>query len=575
MSETHGGNDRPVLPQLAAAHLRLEDLLGELQERSVVISAAADRLRVLLETVLAVGAGLELPGVLRAIVEGACRLTDARYGALGVIGPGGGDLIEFVTAGVDDETRARIGHEPEGHGILGLLIREPRPLRLPNLSMHPDAFGFPPNHPPMTSFLGVPVRVRDVVFGNLYLTEKQGADEFSEIDEELVGALAVAAGIAIENARLYDEGQRREHLLGSIATINRSLLAGQGTSAALDDIATSAREIAGADNVGILVAESDKTLRVVASDGDRSSEVLGSTLPIAGTAAGDSFSTLQVQRVEDASSDPRIHAAAIEGTTPGEAVYVPLTGQDACLGVLRVSRHKGSAQFDDREIRIIETFAHQAALAIELARSRDDRDLLERLEDRERIARNLHDTVIQRLFAVGMMLQAIAPTATRDTDKARLVQAVDEIDETIREIRTSIFALEAHQHRGLRADVLELVHDIAERSELTPYIDFDGAIDAGIPSDVIPDLLAVLRETLSNAARHAKARNISVRLSSIDGVELRVSDDGVGLPEDLARRSGLANLARRAESWGGELLIDSGPQEGTTITWRIPAGGEG
>jgi len=182
--ERESGDPQPALPQLAAAHLRLEELLSELQDRAVVISAAADRLRILLEAVLAVGTGLDLPSVLRSIVEGACRLADAKYGALGVISPDGSHLIEFVTVGVDDEERKRIGHEPEGLGILGLLIRVPRPLRVSNLAQHPDSFGFPPNHPPMTSFLGVPVRVRDVVFGNLYLTEKQGADEFSEVDED-------------------------------------------------------------------------------------------------------------------------------------------------------------------------------------------------------------------------------------------------------------------------------------------------------------------------------------------------------------------------------------------------------
>jgi signal transduction histidine kinase len=564
-----------MLPQFSAAHLRLEELLGELQERAVVISAAADRLRVLLETVLTVGAGLELPAVLRAIVEGACRLVDAQYGALGVIGPDGDHLIEFVTVGVDDDARSRIGHEPEGHGILGLLIRDPRPIRLPDIARHPDSFGFPPNHPPMTSFLGVPIRVRDVVFGNLYLTEKQGADEFSEVDEELVGALAVAAGIAIENARLYDDRQRREHLLESIAQINRDLLAGQAHGSALTDIASSAMEIAGADSVGILIAESDVMLRVAASHGDHADNVRGSALPVAGTAAGDAFEHRRVQRVEDAESDPRVHIDALEGSTPGEVIYVPLTGQDACLGVLRVSRRKGSVPFGAREIQVIETFAHQAALAVELARSRDDRYLVGRLEDRERIARNLHDTVIQRLFAVGMMLQAIAPNVARDTDRDRLVQAVDEIDETIREIRTSIFALEAHHRPGLRAEILELVHDAADNASLEPHITFDGAIDAGMPDDVAADLIAVLREALSNIVRHAHARRVDVYVSSTEGIELRITDDGVGLPEVMTRRSGLANLVHRAEDHGGTCRIESRTGEGTTITWRVPSDSNG
>jgi signal transduction histidine kinase len=575
VSESESGDPQPALPQLAAAHLRLEDLLTELQERAVVISAAADRLRILLEAVLAVGTGLDLPSVLRAIVQGACRLADAKYGALGVISPDGGHLIEFVTIGVDDEERKRIGPEPEGHGILGLLIRDPRPLRLANLAQHLDSFGFPPNHPPMTSFLGVPVRVRDVVFGNLYLTEKQGADEFSEVDEELIGALAVAAGIAIENARLYDERQRREQLLEAIAEINRDLLAGSQVETALDNIAIRALVIGAADSVAILLAEPDTDLRVVASHGDDAAEIRHAVVPIAGTAAGDAFTTGQPQRSDDPTSDPRVHLDALGGSAPGEIVYLPLSGQDARLGVLRVGRAKGGAAFNQREILVIETFARQAALAVELARSRDDRDLLGRLEDRERIARNLHDTVIQRLFAVGMMLQAIAPSATRETDKARLVQAVDEIDETIREIRTSIFALEAHQRRGLRAEIFDLVHEIADRADLEPHITFDGPIDSGIESNVVPDLLAVLREALSNVVRHAQATSVEIFVSSTDGIELRVSDDGVGIDPDVERCSGLANLAQRAEARGGEFRIDSRAGGGTTCAWRVPAATRG
>lgn len=563
--------DAPALPQLAAAHLRLEDLLAELQARAGVVSEAADRLRVLLEVVLSVGSGLDLPAVLRSIVEGACRLTDARYGALGVVSPERTHLSDFVTVGISAELRAAIGPEPEGHGILGLLIRDPRPLRLRDLTEHPDSFGFPAHHPPMTSFLGVPVRVRDEVFGNLYLCEKESADEFSQVDEELVGALAIAAGIAIENARLYEERQRREQLLEAIAAVNRALLGGQAVGLALDEIAEHARTIAGADSVAVLLAESPDRLRVVAAHED-AAELRDAIVGVDGTAAGDAFTTGETQRVVEPSASPRVQVDALGAGTTGEVVYVPLAGSDARLGVLRVGRVKGRPAFDDHDVRTIEGFARQAALAVELARSRDDRAQLARLEDRERIARNLHDTVIQRLFAVGMMLQAIAPSTAADAGRDRVLQAVDEIDETIREIRTSIFALEAHQHTGLRAEVIDLVQELADRAGVEPHVSLDGPIDTGIDAGVATDVLAVLREALSNVARHSGASSVDVRLTTTDGVELSVADDGQGIPAEPARRSGLANLVRRAEAHGGACTVEPRTGGGTLLRWWIPDG---
>ena len=352
--------------------------------------------------------------------------------------------------------------------------------------------------------------------------------------------------------------------------INRDLLAGNAVGDALDDIATRALAIAEADTVAILLAESDTDLRVVASDGDAAPEIRGATIPIVGTAAGDAFATGEAQRVTEPESDPRVRIDALGGSTLGELVYVPLTGQDACLGVLRVGREKDRAAFLDRQIPVIETFARQAALAVELARSRDNRDQVSRLEDRERIARNLHDTVIQRLFAVGMMLQAITPSAAKDADKARLVQAVDEIDETIGEIRTSIFALEAHQHRGLRAEILDLVQDVAERSGLESSTSFDGPIDAGIDPEAVPELLAVLREALSNTARHAHAKKVVVHVSVHGAIELRVRDDGIGISDDIERRSGLANLAHRAAALGGTFRVEPNAGGGTALIWRVP-----
>ncbi len=238
--------------------------------------------------------------------------------------------------------------------------------------------------------------------------------------------------------------------------------------------------------------------------------------------------------------------------------------------MLRVGRSKGAPQFDDGDVWAIESFAQQAALAVELARSREDRDRLGRLEDRERIARNLHDTVIQRLFAVGMMLQSIAPSATRAADKDRLMQAVDEIDATIREIRSSIFALEAHHHTGLRSEILDLVDDAAERAGFTANVGFDGPIDAGVDSEIAGDVLAVLREALSNVARHAEATSVDVRVVVHGGIELSVVDDGRGIDPDPARRSGLANLSRRAEARGGEFVVEPTAGGGTLLRWSIP-----
>jgi signal transduction histidine kinase len=563
----------PVGSQLGAAHLRLEELLAELQDRAGVVLAAADRLRVLLETVLAVGTGLSLPSVLTTIVEGACRLVDARYGALGVIGADG-SLVEFVTVGADEETRERIGRLPEGHGILGLVIREPRPLRLRDLTTHPESSGFPPNHPPMRSFLGVPVKVRDEVFGNLYLCEKEGAEEFTEVDEELVSALAVAAGVAIENARLYEEQQRRQQWLDAIAQINSALLAGNPIEAVLDDIALRALSLARADGVRLLVPEPSRdALRIVAAHGPNAESIRGSTIPIEDTAAGTAFVTGSAQLVEDATTDPRVYRPALDPRVPGPVIYVPLTGKDETLGVLSVDNAAAGRAFGEVDIKVIDDFASQAALAVELARGRSELERLGRLEDRERIARNLHDTVIQRLFAVGMTLQAIVPRLGGTTEGDRVVQAVNDIDETIRDIRSSIFALEAHHRSGLRAELFMLVHEAADRANLEPRVAFEGAIDDGVPPEIVPDLLAVAREALSNVVRHAHATTIELEVSAGDWVTLRVSDDGVGVPGHDVHRSGLANLADRAERLAGTLTVGERVGGGTTLVWSVPARG--
>jgi signal transduction histidine kinase len=363
-------------------------------------------LRVLLETVVAMGSDQSLPSILDQVIQGACRLTGARYGALGVLGDG--YLSEFITTGLTDEERAEIGEEPKGRGVLGVLIDDPQPIRLRHLAQHAASYGFPPNHPKMESFLGVPIRVRGEVFGNLYLCEKVGEVGFTPEDEELVIALSTAAGVAIENARLSEERER-----------------------------------------------------------------------------------------------------------------------------------------------------------------------LELVRERERIGRDLHDSVIQRLFATGMNLQGAASRVTDDEVTRRLQRAVDEIDETIREIRTTIFALSerpvGQADPGLRAEVLELVESAATQGHWRPRIAFDGPIDNAVPEQLARELLACTREALSNAVRHSGASRVEVRVSVAQGVlHLTVKDDGAGIAADQSRRSGLRNMARRAEALGGTFEVLSSAGESTQLDWQVP-----
>jgi signal transduction histidine kinase len=365
-------------------------------------------LRQLLDAVLTIGSDLDLPSMLERIVQSAVDLVDATYGALGVLDDTGTRLAQFITVGIDPETHAAIGNLPEGHGILGLLIVDAKPLRLPDLNEHPDSYGFPPNHPPMTSFLGVPIRLRDEVFGNLYLTDKRSGEVFTDVDEELVVGLASAAGVAIDNARLHAKLQE--------------------------------------------------------------------------------------------------------------------------LGLV---------------------------------------------EDRERIARDLHDTVIQRLFATGMSLQGSVRLVQNDpaAAMARIEAAVDDLDVTVKHIRTAIFGLEQVRvdEAGLRNRILSLIREAAAPLGFEPRVLLDGPVDTGVGSQVAADLLATLREALSNVARHARASQVEVEVVVDGDVCLRVADDGVGPPNDATPRGkGLANMAARAQNLGGKLELRPGERAGTVLEWRAP-----
>ncbi|MEV6162496.1 GAF domain-containing sensor histidine kinase [Streptomyces sp. NPDC052052] len=561
----------------------------------------------LLDAVMSLGRGLELPEVLRGIVEAAVTLTDAEYGALGIVGDGQ-KLQEFLPVGMSDQIAAQIGQSPCGRGILGELIRHPEPLRLTDLSSHPRSFGFPPHHPPMRTFLGVPVRVREEVFGNLYLTEKRGGVSFDADDEAVLTTLSIAAGVAIDNARMYEESRRREQRLEALGEITRSLLSGTDADTVLHLIAERAMEVAGADRAVILLptppprtsslsgapAESatGERLTVTVAHGRDSDRVRGLSVPAQASLAGLAARTGTPVHSADVRTDPRAHPfgdGAEDGLGP--VVAVPLQIDTGALGALRLGRPVDRPPFDDTEIALVSGFADQAAIALELARRRAESEELAVLHDRDRIARDLHDLAIQRLFATGMTLQSTTRTiADRPEAAERVSRAVDDLDTTIRIIRSTIFDLRTADgtgRSGLRHRMAETARTAAQALGFRPTVQIDGPVDTTVPDELAEHVLAVAAEAVSNASRHARASRIAIVLSADDAVTLTVTDNGIGIPADVAgtsgaetpagdggrperRGAGLVNMRKRAQLCGGTFAIERPEDGGTRITWRAP-----
>ncbi|GII92131.1 sensor histidine kinase [Sinosporangium siamense] len=558
------GDLRSLLP-----HMRLDELLAELQTRLEDVLATRDRVHSLLEAVVSVGSDLDLETVLRRMVEAAVKLVDARYGALGVIGDGN-TLMQFIPVGITEEEIAEIEHWPHGKGLLGLLIKNPQPLRLPDIADHPESYGFPPGHPPMRTFLGVPIRVRDEVFGNLYLTEKIGGGIFEEEDEAIVSALATAAGVAIENARLYEETRRRETWLQISAELTTGLLSGTDVRHVLAVMARRTREMTDADTVTIGFPRGEN-LRVEIADGFGDDSLRGREGPIEGTLAGDALRTGHTQTTDDINvREP--DSALLGGLSLGPALGVPLTAGRQVQGVLGLFKLAGRQPFGESDRRMVQTLAGQAGVALELAEVRKDAERLHLLEDRDRIAKDLHDLVIQRLFAVAMTLMSTVRLVDDPTGSARLQHAVDELDETIRQIRSTIFALQTPAHDtapGLRAQIMELVESARGHLGFMPGVRMEGAIDTTVPADIGDQLLAVLREALSNVVRHARAKRVDILAEAGEELLLQVEDDGVGLPAG-GHRSGLRNMRERAEDLGGTFTAARRDPGGTRLVWRIP-----
>lgn len=559
----------PSLGLSPLSRVRLDELLQEMLDRVGEVVTSRERLRALLDAVVGIGTNLDLRTTLQRIVQSASELVGARYGALGVIGP---DrlLHDFIVHGITAEQHARIGDLPHGRGVLGLLIDDPRPLRMPDITRHPRSYGFPANHPPMHSFLGVPVRIRDQVFGNLYLAEKQGGAQFTEDDEEIVVALAAAAGVAIENARLYALAHRRERWLAATAEITSVLLGEVRRTDALALVARRAREMAEAELALVLLYDTDAeqfTVEVVDGVDEQARGLVGTVLPAADTSFGAAIAEGRHDQVDDLG-----HAAPWPALLrTGPAVISPLATAETLHGVLVVAHRpeRGGGASDD-EVALLGSFAGQAALAMERARGQEERELLVVLEDRERIARDLHDVVIQRLFATGLQLQSAAPMMTRPEVAKRINAAVDDLDATIRDIRRTIFELRTPMTAALRTEIREAVELAAESLGFRPHLELTGPVDSAVPDAVRPDLTAVLREALSNAVRHAQASRVTVAVR-VDGgqVSVTVTDDGVGCDPATAR-GGLVNLRERAEGHGGIFTVGRVEPHGTEVCWTVP-----
>jgi len=556
-----------LLPQL-----RMDELLDELISRVTQIRATRDRVQQLLQGVLAVSGGLELDQVLSTIIGTATELVDAQYGALGVIDSGGEHLERFVTVGLSQQEIDAIGPYPTGMGLLGELIRRPVPLRLPEIADHESSFGFPENHPPMRTFLGVPIRVRDSVYGNLYLTEKRGGALFDADDETLLTTLAAAAGVAIDNARLYDEAQRRQRRMEATAELTRGLLSGADAHDVLAVLVERIRDMAAADLVTVLLSDAateNLTVQVAAGVGEE--RVRGNSASIAGSEVGSVFADGTGRAIVDGEWDDW---SLWKELGLGPAYIAPLGVAGKIRGVLVAAKRFGAMPFDAGVVRMLTEVGGQVAVALELADRRSDADLLALYADRDRIGRDLHDLAIQRLFATGMTLQSVLKITEKQAVRDRVNKAVSELDDTIKVIRSTIFALSEHaapgEQQGLRAQVLQVCQDSAEALGFSPAVRFTGPVDFEVSDHAAEHALAVTREALSNVARHAKASKAEVDVTTADGfLTLRIADNGVGIPED-GHRSGLANLADRAAELGGDFTLEPAEGGGAVVVWRVP-----
>ncbi|MGJ9413950.1 GAF domain-containing protein [Aeromicrobium sp. CF4.19] len=530
----------------------------------------SERLRSLLDAVVAMAGDLTLDGALQSIVDSASELIDAQYGFLGVLdGTSDRRLGTFAVHGLDEAHQGMIGGLPEGRGLLGLVIDHPEPIRFSNLGSHPERAGFPVQHPDMTSFLGVPIRIHDVVFGNLYLTNKTKGGAFTDEDEEIAVALAGAAGVVIENARLYEQGERQRRWLSATIDIATATLKPMSRAAVSQLIAERARDVAQADATAVLTPDAEGRQVVTAVSGvTRTIVGLVADMPFVDEVVRDERPSVSL----DPGNDPRLQGGVLEPVSGLRALHAqPLRLEDG-TGVLVMGWLEGheslAASLDPS---LPSGFAQQAALAMQVVWARERQSRLAVFEDRDRIGRDLHDLVIQRLFAIGLTLDSLA-RAVDDASASRLAGAVDGLDLTIKEIRRTIFDLTSPSvPAALREEIEQVASETERLLGFRPTLRIQSGVQESVPPIVAEQILAVLHETTSNVVRHSRATAVEISLAvDDDDVVLEVCDDGTGLDADAPLGNGLRNLRHRAGNLGGRCDFVRPVDGGLCVRWAVP-----
>jgi signal transduction histidine kinase len=542
------------------------------------VDTEAGRLRRLLESGIALTSELSLEALLRKVIETAVELTGAQYGALGVIDRSGTGLEQFITVGIDAELQASIGDLPHGRGILGVLIRDRETLRLRDLTDDPRSVGFPPGHPPMETFLGVPIALRGTAFGNLYLTEKEGGEEFTIGDEEIVRLLAAQAAVAIENARLYESSRQWSRQLESLNEVSEALAGETDLTQVFELAASRLRELVDARVVMIQRPAPDGVSLVVeAASGEGADRLLGLKLDALRSKSGRTLERRRSERIDSLIDDPEVDQSAPRLVEASAALYVPLIVRDQAVGVVVAYDKIGaSPRFADADMRIAQAFANRAAVAIELSERvgrRAVRSLLEGQElERKRFARELHDETGQALASILLGLKALE----RELGEEPLAVIRDLVGSALGDIRRLTVELRppALDDFGLAAALERLASVVAERSGL------DVDVNVGVPAGTLsPEhetaIYRIVQEALTNVVKHASARSISIVVATAGGmVRTVIEDDGAGFAPGAVREGalGLAGMRERAQLLGGRFEVDSSPDSGTTLVAEIPVG---